>query len=235
MRLSPSLIAAACAATLLAACTTGTPPAATAAAPAAPAAAPDRSAMTFFVTSVNPGKGGDLGGIAGADAWCKAKAEAVGAGKRTWRAYLSAPATGSTPVVHARERIGKGPWANANGVVVARNLDELHGTNNINTQTGITELAGLVPMRPQVPNWHDIMTGSDAQGMLKTGVPDATCQGWTSSGAGSAFVGHLNRTGLNPDPVANVSWNASHGTPGCSMPELARVGGGGLFYCFAAD
>ncbi|MBE7941395.1 MULTISPECIES: hypothetical protein [Ramlibacter] len=219
-------------AALLGACTTGTPQAPAAAA----GATPDRSAMTFFVTSVNPGKGGDLGGLAGADAWCKGLADAVGAGRHTWRAYLSAPATAGSPAVNARDRIGKGPWTNADGVVVARNLEELHGAaNNINAETGLTQLGARVPMRPQVPNWHDIMTGSDPQGLLKTGVPDATCQGWTSASTGSAFVGHLNRTGINPDPVANVSWNASHGTPGCSLPELARVGGGGLFYCFAAD
>ncbi|MFD0667576.1 hypothetical protein ACT80S_07645 [Ramlibacter sp. MAHUQ-53] len=190
--------------------------------------------MSFFITSVNPGRGGDFGGLAGADQHCQRLAEAAGAGGKTWRAYLSAPATGSAPAVHARDRIGNGPWVNAKGVVVAHNVAELHGNNNIGRETALDEKGIRIRMRPDTPNQHDILTGSNADGTLSTQAADTTCRGWTSSTDGSAIVGHVDRTGTNPDPVRNVSWNASHGTPGCSMEALARVGGGGLLYCFAA-
>jgi hypothetical protein len=181
--------------------------------------------MSFFVTSVNPGKGGDLGGLAGADAQCQKLASAAGAGNKTWRAYLS------TSSVNARDRIGKGPWYNAKGVMVAANLDELHGTNKIDKTTGLDEKGAPIKVRGDTPNQHDIMTGSTPDGRVVSG---ATCEDWTASSGSSAMVGHLDRTGTNPDPVANASWNSSHKTPGCSLPDLARVGGGGLFYCFAA-
>lgn len=192
------------------------------------------NSMSFFITSVNPGRGGDFGGLAGADQHCQRLAEAAGAGGKTWRAYLSAPATGSAPAVHARDRIGNGPWVNAKGVVVAHNVAELHGNNNIGRETALDEKGIRIRMRPDTPNQHDILTGSNADGTLSTQAADTTCRGWTSSTDGSAIVGHVDRTGTNPDPVRNVSWNASHGTPGCSMEALARVGGGGLLYCFAA-
>ncbi len=191
------------------------------------------SPMSFFVTSANPGKGGDLGGLAGADQYCQKLAEAAGAGGRTWRAYLSAPATATSPEVNARDRIGNGPWANAKGTVIAYNVVELHGNNSIGKETALDERGNRVKVRPETPNQHDILTGSEADGTLAKGAPDTTCKGWTSSTEGSAFVGHVDRTGTNPDPVRNTSWNASHGTPGCSPEALARVGGGGLFYCFA--
>ncbi|MBL0420626.1 hypothetical protein JI739_09750 [Ramlibacter sp. AW1] len=219
-RALPWLIAAGGAA-VLTACATGSSP------PANP--------MSYFITSANPGKGGDLGGLAGADQHCQKLATAAGAGGKTWRAYLSAPGTGGSPAVNARDRIGKGPWTNARGVVVARNVDELHGNNNINRETALDEKGVRIRMRPDTPNQHDILTGSNADGTLSTQAADTTCRGWTSGTEGSAIVGHVDRTGTNPDPVRNVSWNSSHGTPGCSPEALARVGGGGLFYCFAAN
>ncbi len=189
---------------------------------------------TFFITSASPGKGGDLGGLAGADATCERLASAAGAGGRNWRAYLSTQALAGATPVNARDRIGAGPWVNAKGVVVARNLAEQHGTNNINKQTALTETGEVVPDRSDPVNKHDIMTGSAPDGTALPASRDATCGNWTSSATGGAMVGHHNRGGTNPDPVANVSWNSSHITPGCNMPDLARVGGAGFFYCFAA-
>jgi hypothetical protein len=187
--------------------------------------------MSFFITSASPGKGGDLGGLAGADAWCKQLATAAGHGNKNWRAYLSTEPSGSQPAVHARDRIGKGPWYNAKGEIVANNLDELHGHNNLSKLTNITEKGEIVNGRGDTPNRHDILTGSAPDGRA---VGGATCNNWTASSGSSAMVGHADRDGTNPDPVANVSWNASHKTPGCSTAELARVGGAGYFYCFAA-
>ena len=189
--------------------------------------------MSFFVTSTGSGKGGDLGGLAGADQLCQGLATAAGAGGKTWRAYLSAPATATGPAVNARDRIGQGPWANAKGEVIARNLAELHGTNAINKETALDERGQRIKVRGDTPNQHDMLTGSNMDGTLSTQAPDTTCKGWTSSGEGSAIVGHVDRTGTNADPVRNVSWNSSHGTPGCSPEALAKVGGGGLMYCFA--
>ena len=189
--------------------------------------------MSFFVTSTGSGRGGDLGGIAGADQHCQRLAEAAGAGGKTWHAYLSAPAMGGSPAVNARDRIGNGPWLNAKGVVVARTLSELHGENNINKETALDERGNRVKVRGDTPNQHDMLTGSNMDGTLSTQVPDTTCKAWTSSNEGAAMVGHVDRTGTNPDPVRNVSWNSSHPTPGCSTEALAKVGGGGLFYCFA--
>lgn len=184
--------------------------------------------MSFFVTSTSPGKGGDLGGLAGADAWCQKLASAVGAGNKTWHAYLST----ENPPVNARDRIGKGPWYNAKGVMIASNLDELHGANKLTKATNLNEKGGIVNGRGDTPNTHDMLTGSTPDGRV---VPGATCNDWTASSGSTAMVGHHDRTGTNPDPVANVSWNSSHKTPGCSPADLARVGGGGLFYCFAVN
>ena len=189
---------------------------------------------TFFITSSNPGTGGNLGGLAGADAICNRLASDAGVGGRNWHAYLSTQATGGATAVNARDRIGKGPWTNAKGVVVAKDLAQLHGNNNINKETALTERGEVVPASGDPVNKHDIMTGSRPDGTAMPPGKDATCSNWTSSDQGGAMVGHHNRGGTNPDPVANVSWNSSHITPGCSMPALARVGGAGLLYCFAA-
>jgi len=199
------------------------------------AAAPTNQ-MGFFVTSANPGKGGDFGGLAGADRQCQSLAAAAGAGQRTWHAYLSTTAANGQPAVNARDRIGKGPWANVKGEVVARSVDDLHSAGNkLGKQTSLTEKGAVVNGSGDKPNTHDILTGSTPDGRASTAAADTTCGNWTSSSTGSAIVGHLDRTGTNPDPVANASWNSSHGTPGCSMPALASTGGGGLLYCFAAD
>ena len=189
---------------------------------------------SFFVTSSNPGRAGDLGGLAGADAYCQRLAASAGLGNRNWRAYLSTQAEGGAQAVNARDRIGQGPWNNTKGIVIARDLAELHGTNNINKETALTETGAVVPARPDPVNKHDIMTGSQPDGTAMPPGRDATCRNWTSSNEGGAMVGHHNRGGTNPDPVANVSWNSSHITPGCDMAALERVGGAGLFYCFAA-
>lgn len=195
----------------------------------------NNSNLTFFVTSVNPGKGGDLGGLAGADAHCKRLASSVGAGNKNWRAYLSTTPGGGAGAVHARERIGAGPWTNAKGAVVARNVSELHSDmNNLNKQTAITEKGAVVSGRGDTPNNHDIMTGSMADGRASDAATDSTCGNWTKGGEGSAIVGHHDRIGLN-DSAPMKSWNSSHGSRGCSLDALRATGGGGLFYCFAAN
>jgi hypothetical protein len=189
---------------------------------------------TFFVTSANPTQTGNLGGLAGADAICEKLASAAGVGGRNWHAYLSTQEAPGAPAVNARDRIGKGPWVNVKGVVIAKDVAELHGTNNIGKATALTEKGEEVPTRPGPVNWHDIMTGSKPDGTAMPAGADATCSNWTSSTTGGAMVGHVNRDGTNADPVAKVSWNSSHLTPGCDTASLNRVGGGGLFYCFAA-
>lgn len=181
--------------------------------------------MSFFITSANPGNGADLGGLEGADAHCTALAEAAGVTGRIWRAYLS------TSTVDARDRIGTGPWHNARGVLIAQDLDALHGAANaIDKQTGLDESGNPVNGRGDSPNRHDILTGSNADG---TAAPQ-TCENWTQGGAGSAMVGHHDRQGLDTSPPA-LSWNASHPSRGCDLPSLRSTGGDGLFYCFAAD
>ena len=188
--------------------------------------------MDFFVTSVGLGKGGDLGGLAGADAHCQALAQAVGAGNKTWRAYLSTQGAGG---VNAKDRIGKGPWKNAKGFVIANSIDELHTlTYKINKTTALNEKGSFVNGRGDTPTQHDILTGSQQDGTAIAGSDDATCSNWTSSadGQGGAFVGHSdlvgNSQGIN-------FWNHSHKTPGCAPANLQRVGGAGLLYCFAAN
>jgi hypothetical protein len=191
--------------------------------------------MSFFVTSVGSGKGADFGGLAGADKHCQTLAAAAGAGGKTWHAYLSASATGSSPAVNARDRIGKGPWKNAKGVVVAKDVAELHGTNNLTKQTALTEKGDVSKGRGDTPNQHDILTGSQPDGTAFAGAEDKTCGNWTKSGAvGSAIVGHHDRTGTSPPP-SDVSWNSSHPTKGCDIPGLASTGGAGYLYCFAAN
>jgi hypothetical protein len=195
-----------------------------------------KNPMSFFLTSVNPGKGGDLGGLDGADKYCQTLAASVGANGRVWKAYLSAAAAGAAPAVNARDRIGNGPWQNAKGVVIANNLAELHGTNNLNKQTAITEKGDVISGRGDAVNQHDILTGSTDDGRVAvaaTAGGDTTCGNWTKSGEGSAFVGHHDRIGLN-DSAPMKSWNASHPSRGCGMDALKATGGSGLFYCFAA-
>ena len=201
------------------------------ASPAAPLHAAD-ARMSFFVTSAGPGKGGDLGGLAGADQHCQSLAAAVGAGQRYWRAYLSTSATAAVPAVNARERIGRGPWHNAKGELIARNVDELHRDNRLNKQTALTEKGEIVNGRGDTPNQHDILTGSDSMGMAFPPGEDTTCGNWTRSGEGSAQVGHHDRIGLNEKPPAK-SWNHAHPSRGCSMDALRSTGGNGRFYCFA--
>lgn len=181
---------------------------------------------SFFITSRGLGLGGNLGGIAGADAQCRRLATAVGRGERDWRAYLSAPARADAPAVHARDRIGKGPWMNALGVQVAANLDELHGdTAELTLQTALSEKGATVD-----PGRHDILTGSNPDGTLAPG--DATCRGWRSLSEGRAMLGHHNRSGGGQRPT---SWNSAHLSRGCSQVQLRASMGAGLFYCFAAD
>jgi hypothetical protein len=189
------------------------------------------SAMTFFITSAGSGKGADFGGLEGADKFCQTLAAAAGAGNRTWHAYLS---TQGTQAVNAKDRIGTGPWQNVKGVVIAKDVAELHGNNNLNKETGLTEKGEVVPAGGDPVNKHDILTGSKPDGTAFTGSDDMTCGNWTKSGEGSAMVGHHNRTGTNPDPIANVSWNSSHKTRGCSDDLLKTTGSAGLLYCFAA-
>ncbi len=189
--------------------------------------------MSFFVTSEGSGKGGDLGGLAGADRRCQTLAESVGAGKRTWHAYLSTTATPTSRAVNARSRIGKGPWYNAKGELIARNIDNLHRDNRINKQTALTEKGEIVNGRGDNPNQHDILTGSDSQGMAFPAGLDTTCGNWTQSTGGSALVGHHDRVGLDELPPAK-SWNQSHPSRGCDVDSLRSTGGNGRFYCFAA-
>jgi len=192
--------------------------------------------MTFFVTSIGSGKGADLGGLEGADRHCQTLAQAAGAQGRTWRAYLSTQATGGTPAVNAKDRIGRGPWQNAKGVVIAKDVAELHGPNNLNKQTALTERGDMVKGRGDSPNVHDILTGSQPDGTAFPAGEDRTCGNWTRSGAeGAAMVGHHDRMGPDEQPPAK-SWNSSHPTRGgCSQEALRGTGGAGLFYCFAAN
>jgi hypothetical protein len=191
--------------------------------------------MSFFVTSVGKGNGADLGGLAGADAHCQALAKAAGSTHTNWRAYLSTTLPGGDAGVNARDRIGTGPWYNAKGVMVAKSVDDLHsGNNNIPTQTALTEKGAVVSGRGDSVNMHDILTGSDPEGNYSTAGGDTTCGNWTKSGDGSAIVGHHDRIGLK-DTRHMKAWNSSHGTIGCSQDALRKTGGGGLFYCFAAQ
>jgi hypothetical protein len=198
------------------------------------ASAAEQNNTTFFVTSVGSGKGADLGGIAGADKHCQSLAQAAGAGKRTWRAYLSTTASGGGQAINARDRIGKGPWQNAKDQTIARSVDELHTTNNINRLAALTEKGAQVNGFADRPNTHDILTGSAPDGRAMTDGKDTTCGNWTKSGEGAAMVGHHDRIGLTVTEQAR-SWNSSHPSRGCSQENLVSSGGGGLFYCFAAN
>jgi hypothetical protein len=194
-----------------------------------------QASISFFVASVGKGNGADLGGIAGADAHCQALASAAGSANTNWRAYLSTTEPGGTAGVNARERIGKGPWQNAKGVVVAKSVEDLHSDSaNITKQTALTEKGETVSGRGDAVNVHDILTGSDPQGLFSTAGGDTTCGNWTKSGEGSAIVGHHDRAGLKDTRHMN-SWNSSHGSRGCSQDALKSSGGAGLLYCFAAN
>ena len=198
-------------------------------------ASAQQNPMTFFVTSVGKGKGADLGGIEGADAHCAALAKAAGSKLTNWRAYLSTTLPGGEAGVNARDRIGKGPWHNAKGAMVAKNLADLHSEAvNINKQTALTEKGDPVKARGDQPNEHDILTGSDPEGRYSTAGGDTTCGNWTKSAEGSAIVGHHDRAGLKVTRHM-TSWNSSHGSRGCSQDLLKASGGAGLFYCFAAN
>ena len=189
-------------------------------------------AVSFFVTSAGSGKGGDLGGLAGADRLCQSLAKAVGAGNKTWHAYLSTQ--GDKPV-NARDRIGNGPWRNAKGEVIANNVDDLHSPNNkLTKQTALTEKGDIVNGGGDKPNMHDILTGSQPDGRAFPAGEDRTCGNWTKSGEGSAMLGHHDRRGLSDDEAAR-SWNSSHSSRDCSQDALKSTGGDGLFYCFAAN
>jgi hypothetical protein len=196
------------------------------------AASAQPAAMTFFVTSTGSGKGADFGGLAGADKHCQALASAAGAGNHSWHAYLSATPAAGSPAVNARDRIGNGPWQNAKGVVIARDVAELHGNNNLNKQTALTEKGEVVNGRGDTPTKHDILTGAKPDGTAFTGPDDMTCGNWTKSGEGVAMLGHHDRMGIGTDEAAR-SWNSSHPSRGCSDDALKSTGGAGLLYCFA--
>jgi hypothetical protein len=204
------------------------------AAGATPALA-DAAGMSFFVTSAGPGDGANLGGLDGADAHCGKLAAAAGSTKTSWKAYLSTTAPQGEAGINARDRIGKGPWQNVKAVVVAATIDELHSDKaNVTKDTALTEKGDVVKGRGDEPNMHDILTGSDPDGMYSTAGGDTTCKNWMSNTEGSAIVGHHDRIGLKATRHM-MSWNSSHGSAGCSQDALKKTGGNGMFYCFAAD
>jgi hypothetical protein len=192
--------------------------------------APQAPNMTFFVTSAGTGKGADLGGLAGADAHCQQLATTVGAGGKTWHAYLSSNAAAQGGAVNARDRIGKGPWQNAKGDVIAKDVEDLHGTgSNLNKDTALTERGTKIAGFGMTPNYHDALTGSQPDGRAFPANLNLTCNNWSSSTFGSAELGHIDRT------PGNSSWNSAHMSRSCSQPDLIATGGNGLFYCFAAQ
>jgi hypothetical protein len=192
-----------------------------------------KSVTRFFITSKGLGRGGDLGGLAGADAHCQALATAAGSGDHTWRAYLSTSATADHAAVNARDRIGNGPWYNAEGNLVAVNLDDLHSDHNkINKESAVTENVEPVNGVGDSPNMHDILTGSQSDGTAWPPGEDLTCGNWTSSSTGRAQVGHHDRRGLGEGVN---SWSSVHPSRGCRQQDLEATGGAGLFYCFAVD
>jgi len=194
---------------------------------------------TFFISSAGPGNGANLDGLAGADKHCQALAQAAGAGAKTWHAYLSTQAVDGQPAVNARDRIGKGPWQNSKGIVIAKDVADLHSANNnLTKQTALTEKGDINNGRGDTPNRHDILTGSQPDGTAFAADTDRTCKNWTSSTQGAAMVGHSDRQGLRDDD-ASKSWNSSHPSRGpdggCSQADLKSTGGDGLFYCFAVN
>jgi hypothetical protein len=205
---------------------------------AAPSAQAQSANMTFFVTSNGPGKGADLGGLEGADAQCQKLAQAGGAGSKTWRAYLSTQAADGKPAVNARDRIGKGPWQNAKGVEIAKDVADLHSANKISKETALTEKGEIVNGYGDQPNRHDILTGSQSDGTAFAGPDDRTCKNWTSSTQGAAMLGHSDINGPATNPTVK-SWNTAHPSRGpdggCSQADLKSTGGDGLLYCFASN
>jgi hypothetical protein len=206
---------------------------------AAPAALAQSADTSFFLTSNGIGNGGNLGGLAGADNHCQTLAQAAGAGAKTWRAYLSTQAADGQPAVNARDRIGKGPWKNSKGVVIAKDVAELHSaSNNLTKQTALSEKGEVINGVGDTPNRHDVLTGSQPDGTTFATGEDRTCKNWTSSTQGAAMVGHFDRRGLRDDEPSK-SWNASHPSRGpdggCSQADLKSTGGDGLMYCFAAN
>lgn len=196
------------------------------------AVAQDNS-LSFFITSSGTGNGAYLGGLAGADMHCAVLAQAAGVTGKTWAAYLSTQARDGVPAVNARDRIGSGPWFNANGVQVAADVDDLHSDNNrLSKENSLTETGEMVNGRGDSPNQHDILTGSNLDGTAFTDDADHTCNNWTSNDDGSAQVGHHDRQGGGGNPT---SWNSAHGSRGCSLQDLQGSGGNGYFYCFATD
>jgi hypothetical protein len=194
--------------------------------------------MSFFITSSGSGKGADLGGVAGADRICQDRAASAGAGNKTWHAYLSTSAANGQPAVNARDRIGSGPWYGPKGAMIAKSVADLHGDtleaarlgNNLTKATAFTEKGDGVKGFGDQPNTHDILTGSKPDGTAYDDGMDHTCQNWTSSGAGTAQLGHFDRTG-----GGNASWNSAHPSRGCSQENLVSTGGAGLLYCFAVN
>ena len=205
---------------------------------ASAASSAQQANLSFFVTSAGSGKGADLAGLAGADRICQQLAQVVGAGSHTWHAYLCTQAADGQPAINARDRIGHGPWQNAKGVVVAKDVDELHGDNNLTKQTALTEKGDVVNGRGDTPNRHDALTGSQPDGRAFPPGDDKTCHNWTGSTQGAAMLGHVDRQGLRDD-AQSKSWNSSHLSRGpdggCSQADLRSTGGDGLFYCFAAN
>jgi hypothetical protein len=197
-----------------------------------------QAGMTFFVTSTGSGNGADLGGLVGADQRCQQLAQAAGAGGHTWHAYLSTQAANGQPAANARDRIGKGPWTNAKGVVVAKDVAELHGQNNLTKQTSLSEKGDVINGEGDTPNRHDALTGTQRDGTAFAAGEDRTCGNWISSTKGAAMLGHIDRQGLRDDD-ASKSWNSSHPSRGpdggCSQNDLKSTGGDGLFYCFAIN
>jgi len=194
--------------------------------------------MTFFVTSAGKGDGANYGGLEGADAYCNTLAKDAGSKHDNWKAYLSkspSPGAAGTDGVNARERIGKGPWYNAKGQMIAKNLADLHSEHvKINKQTALTDKGEPIKGRGDTPNEHDILTGSDPQGRYSTAGGDTTCGNWTKNGEGSAILGHVDRMGLN-DAWHSKQWNSSHASAGCSQQALVKTGGAGHLYCFAPN
>jgi hypothetical protein len=205
---------------------------------AAEAAHAQAANTSFFITSVGIGNGANLGGLAGADNHCQTLAQAAGAGGKTWHAYLSTQAADGKPAENARDRIGKGPWQNAKGVVIAKDVAELHGANNLTKPAALSEKGDVTNGRGDTPNRHDVLTGSQPDGTAFAAGEDRTCKNWTSSTQGSAMLGHADRVGLRDDD-ASKSWNSSHTSRGpdggCSQNDLVSTGGAGLLYCFAVN
>jgi hypothetical protein len=191
-----------------------------------------QSNMTFFITSAGSGKGADLGGIAGADAHCQSLAAAAGAGSKTWHAYLSTNSAPGGPGVNARDRIGNGPWQNAKGVVIAKDVNDLHANAQINKANGLNEKGEPTKVRGDAVNQHDMLTGSTLEGRAFPPNLNLTCNNWTSGNFGSAMLGHSDREGI-ADTVYQHSWNSAHMSRDCTQPGLVATGGAGLFMCFA--